>query len=72
VMLYRGGNRTVLVVDDEEGVRLFVRAIMEQEGWVVRYEGFMEVGEYRLPQRLEVTREDVLVRLAVRQWEPVE
>ncbi|PWG65223.1 lipoprotein insertase outer membrane protein LolB [Sediminicurvatus halobius] len=45
---------------------------LEQEGWVVRYEGFTEVGEYRLPQRLEVSREDVLVRLVVRQWELAE
>ncbi|MCC6143500.1 MAG: response regulator [Candidatus Hydrogenedentes bacterium] len=28
-----GRQKRALIVDDEEGVRYFVRAIMEQEGW---------------------------------------
>ncbi len=35
------GKRKVLIVDDDEGVRLFVQAIMEGEGWacVLAYNG---------------------------------
>lgn len=42
---------------------------LEQDGWVVRYEGFSETGGHRLPQRLGVTRGRVDVRLVVRSWE---
>jgi two-component system alkaline phosphatase synthesis response regulator PhoP len=33
--LVSGRQKRALVVDDEEGVRFFVRAIMEQEGWAI-------------------------------------
>lgn len=42
---------------------------LEQDGWVVRYEGFGETGGHRLPERLGVTRGSVEVRLMVRSWE---
>lgn len=42
---------------------------LDQDGWTVRYEGFLDAGDFRLPQRLGVTREDVDVRLLVRRWE---
>lgn len=41
---------------------------IEQAGWNVRYHDFTRVGDYLLPQRLDVSRGEIEVRLAVGQW----
>jgi outer membrane lipoprotein LolB len=45
-------------------------AALTQDGWTVLYTRYARVadGDYELPQRIEVTRESVRVRLLIERW----
>lgn len=44
-------------------------AQLMQDGWQVTYDRWQQAGEYELPGRLSVKRDDIRVRLVVSQWD---
>lgn len=42
---------------------------LHQDGWSIRFDSYVESGELRLPQRLELERGDTSARLLIRDWQ---
>lgn len=42
---------------------------LEQDGWIIQFGPFIEVGSVALPQRLELQRDSLVLRLDVQQWQ---
>ena len=53
-----------LVLKDERLARL------QQSGWSIHYEEYAGFGDYALPTRIRIDREQTRVRLIIRHWQP--
>jgi outer membrane lipoprotein LolB len=41
---------------------------LSQEGWEIDYAAYVSVGSVDLPQKMQLTRQDLKIKLAVKDW----
>lgn len=42
---------------------------LDQDGWSIRFDSYVESGDFRLPRRLDLERGDTSARLLIRDWQ---